>query len=128
MRAAFGREVKISRQQLQIAHDQIAFEHETLLMTLVVEMRIIGCTGQGAHERRAPLRNGILEQNRIRHSGRHLGPNAGAGPPGQRARHLLFADVDGVENRVEKAIQGDLPPSGEIECCETLLPKLDFRL
>jgi hypothetical protein len=45
MRAALGRDVKISRPQLQIAHDEIAFEHETLLMALVVEMRLIGRSG-----------------------------------------------------------------------------------
>jgi DMSO/TMAO reductase YedYZ molybdopterin-dependent catalytic subunit len=41
MRAALCRDVKISRKQLQIAHDEIAFEHETLLMAFGVKVRAI---------------------------------------------------------------------------------------
>ena len=42
MRAALGGKVEIPGQQFQIAHDQVAFEDETFLMALVVEMRLIG--------------------------------------------------------------------------------------
>src|ERR1700730_19013342 len=68
MRAALCRDVKISRQELQIAHDEIAFEHETLLMAFGVKMRVIVGTRQSTNQYREPLRDGILEKNRIGHS------------------------------------------------------------
>ena len=128
MRAALCGEVKITRHELQIAHDEIAFEHETLLMAFGVKVRAIVGTGQSANQYRAPLRDGILEQNRIGHSRRHFGPSAGSGAPGLGARKLRFSGVDGVENLVEKPSRRGLPPGGEIDRDKILLPKLDLRL
>jgi hypothetical protein len=101
MRATFGRDMVISRQQLQIADDEIAFEHETLLVAFVVKVFATIGTGQGANHERAPFRDGILEQNRIDHPRRHLGSRAGSGAPGLGAQKLRFSGADGVVNCVE---------------------------
>ncbi len=49
MRTALGGKMEIPGQQFQIAHAEIAFEHETLLIACVVKMRVIDGTGQSSN-------------------------------------------------------------------------------
>jgi hypothetical protein len=128
MHAAFRGKVEIPGQQFQITHDEIAFEDETFLEALIMNVRLISCTGQGAHQHRAPFGDGIIEKNLISHARRHLAPNAGARAPRERAWNTSCFGVDRGKDPGKNALRRMLRHGRQIQGGEIFLPKLDFVL
>ena len=97
-------------------------------MALFMEVRLIGCTGQSAHENRAPLGDGILKKHRVSHARRHLGPIAGACPQRQRAWNFSSTRIDTGNDPFENFLRRMLNPGSEIQGGKIVLPKLDSGL
>src|SRR5262249_31651183 len=110
--------------QLEIANEQVAFEHKAFFIALAVGVRLNCRTRQSAQQERTPPRDRIVEQNSIGYAGRHIGPGAGSRAPGESPGQLRPGAADLFQNLVKQLRRRGFGWRGKGERRELLLPKL----